>query len=208
MTSQSTTQAVKAEATKELEGLLQLAVQLGAGGARLISAADISIEDDLAELCRKPQCESYGCSPSCPPHVSGPTGFRKLLTTHTQAVVFKIEVPANMLFSSERRGIFALLHEIAAGVEQAVIDMGYVNSKGYAGGSCKRIFCHEHPNCRVLHEGGPCRSPDRARPSMSGFGINVSKLMKAAGWTLHRKVSGTESEETSLATVCGLVLIG
>jgi predicted metal-binding protein len=199
---------VKAEEVNELEGPLRVAVQMGADGARVISTADISVEDDLAELCREPRCESYGCSPSCPPHVSGPTGFRELLKTHKKAVVFKIEVPFEVLVSSERRELFALLHEIAAGVERAAIDLGYANSKGYAGGSCKRIFCHDHPHCRVLQEGGACRNPDRARPSMSGFGINVSKLMKAAGWTMHRSGPGTRSDETSLGTVCGLVLIG
>jgi hypothetical protein len=42
---------------------------------------------------------------------------------------------------------------------------------------------------------------------MSGFGINVSKLMQAAGWTMSRAVR-TETDAIAMGTLCGLVLIG
>ncbi|MDH3957775.1 MAG: DUF2284 domain-containing protein, partial [Desulfobacteraceae bacterium] len=75
-----------------LEKLTQLACQLGASDARAIYTTDISVEDDLANLCREPGCENYGLSASCPPYVAGPDGFRKLLNTFKYAVVFKIDV--------------------------------------------------------------------------------------------------------------------
>jgi hypothetical protein len=43
---------------------------------------------------------------------------------------------------------------------------------------------------------------------MSGFGINVSKLMEAAGLTMNRITQNTSLEKVSIGTVCGLVLIG
>jgi len=192
----------------ELVDLIQLACRLGASNAKAISTADISVEDELAKLCREPQCENYGSSAGCPPNVSGPSGFRELLKSYKQAVVFKIDVPSEILFSNERAEIFGLLHEIAAAIEHSAVQMGYRNSKAYAGGSCKRIFCQDHPKCRVLHEGGECRNPEHARPSMSGFGINVSKLMQVAGWTMNRSTPETASDKSSMGTVCGLVLIG
>lgn len=193
---------------RELMDLIQLSLRLGASDARLISVSEISVEDNLATLCLELPCESYGLSARCPPYVSGPAGFRELLTSYKQAVVFKIDVPSEILFSSERHEIFWLLHEIASGIEQSAVQMGYRNSKGYAGGSCKRIFCRDQPKCRILSKEGECRNPDHARPSMSGFGINVSKLMQAAGWTMKRSTRGVEPGEASTGTVCGLVLIG
>ena len=192
----------------DFKELTELACRLGASSAKVISTRDISIEENLAKLCREPQCESYGLSASCPPHVAGPSGFRKLLKKFDQAVVFKIDVPSELLLSSDRREAFRVLHEIAAGLEHLAVEMGYHHSRAYAGGSCKRLFCQDYTYCRVTKEGGECRNPNRARPSMSGFGINVSKLMEAAGWTMNRVVQETDQDKNSISTVCGLVLIG
>lgn len=191
-----------------LEKLTQLACQWGASDAKAILAADISIEENLANLCREPGCENYGLSASCPPHVAGPDGFRKLLKTFKHAVVFKIDVPSEILLSDERRDIFRLLHEIGASIEQAAIKMGFHESSAYAGGSCKQIFCRDHLECRVIAENGECRNPLLARPSMSGFGINVLKLKKAAGWMSDKTPREIDPDMDSTATVCGLVLIG
>jgi predicted metal-binding protein len=195
------------EDRRDLADLIELACRLGASSAKMISSADICVEEDLARLCREPLCESYGLSAGCPPHVSGPNGFRQLLRDYKQALVFKIDVPSEALFSDERREVLGLLHEIAAGIEQSAIQMGYRNSRAYVAGSCKRIFCQDQPDCRVVSEKGKCRNPDLARPSMSGFGVNVSKLMQAAGWAMKRSTKKTESDADSTGTLCGLVLI-
>ncbi len=191
-----------------LKELIKQASQSGASGAAAISASDISVEDDLAKLCREPQCESYGLSTSCPPHVSGPSGFRDLLKKFKHAIVIKIDVPLEILLSSERSDIMRLLHEIVAGIERAAVKTGYTSSKAFAGGSCKKIFCHDYEGCRVLTEGGECRNPRHARPSMSGFGVNVSKLMKVAGWTMNSYTREADPDKTSTAPICGLILIG
>lgn len=188
--------------------LIQSAHRLGATEAGIISTSDISVEDDLARLCHEPRCKHYGLSANCPPHVSGPSGFRKLLKNFEQALVFKIEVPSEILLSDEHDEIFRLLHEIAAAIEREAVRMGYFNSRAYAGGSCKQLFCQDHPHCRVLKEGGKCWHPDRARPSMSGFGINVSKLIRAAGWSMNRVIPEAKSITSPMGTICGLVLIG
>ena len=107
-----------------LDELTQRALELGATAAAIISTGDIHVEDALAALCAEPRCENYGQSASCPPHVSGPSGFRKLIRLYTHAIVFKIDVPTEVLLSDQRREIFQLLHEIAAGVEQTAVKHG------------------------------------------------------------------------------------
>ena len=196
------------QTTSDLKQLIQLACRLGASGAKRISTDHISVEDHLANLCQEPRCENYGLSPSCPPHVSGPSGLRKFLKNFKYAIVLKIDVPLDILLSAERRDIMKLLHEIVAGVEQTAIQIGYHHSTSFAGGSCKKIFCHGHNDCRLLAEGGECRNIRYARPSMSGFGINVSKLMLAAGWELNRYDVKTDPDRVSTAPVCGLILVG
>jgi len=92
----------------KLKALIEYANNSGVTAAAIISTADIVVEENLAAMCREPRCENYGLSKSCPPHVSGPSGFRKQLKNFTQAFVFKIDVPSEILLSNERREIFQL----------------------------------------------------------------------------------------------------
>jgi predicted metal-binding protein len=191
----------------KLRRLIQHAHESGATELAIISTRDIVIDDDLADRCREPQCENYGLSKSCPPHVSGPSTLRKRLLGFSQAFFFRIDVPSEILYSSERRELFQLLHEIAAGIEESAVDMGFANAEAYAGGSCKQIFCHDHRECLALSEKGKCRNPQYARPSMSGFGINVAKLFRTAGWTMSRVSHDIDSTAAKMSNICGLVLI-
>ena len=195
-------------ASTQLSDLIEKARLAGASDATVINTDDIVIENDLAALCREPRCQNYGLSKSCPPHVEGPEAFRTWLKSYRLAVVTKIDIPSEILLSDERDDVMQLLHEIAAAIEQAAVEMGYVEAKAFAGGSCKMLFCGKHPDCRVVDQGGRCRHPKQARPSMSGFGVDVSKLMEAAGWDLKRVTHERHKQEDSTATVSALVLIG
>ncbi|MBW1815470.1 MAG: hypothetical protein JRJ39_18120 [Deltaproteobacteria bacterium] len=80
-----------------LDKLIQKAIVMGASESAIIDSQNISVEDNLANYCIEPKCVYYGLSPSCPPHVSGPTEFRTLKKTHTHAVVVRIIVPSAAL---------------------------------------------------------------------------------------------------------------
>jgi Predicted metal-binding protein len=198
----------KTEPDLNLKELVRLAYSLGASDAQIISSDDILVENDLADLCKEPQCENYGLSLICPPHVSGLSGLRKLQKDIKHAVVVRIAVPSAALFSDERRKVMRLLHEVVAAVEQAAVRMGYSDSKAFAGGSCKDLFCHDYADCRVLSEGDECRYPQHARPSMSGFGINVSALMKVCGWPADINTREPRSGADAMSWVAGLVMVG
>lgn len=190
-----------------LNGLADLARELGAGQAAILHATDIVVDEGLVDFCRSPDCDAYGLAASCPPHVGGPAEFRNLLKAFDWAICFKIDVPTEILLGEERLHIYKLLHEIAAGIEQAAVNRGCPNARAFAGGSCKKIFCMDHLNCRVVYSDGPCRYPNQARPSMSGYGINVSRLMQAAGWRMDRITRTTTPDEIPMGSVSGLVLV-
>ena len=183
--------------------LLELARHLGATDATLIAVKDIVVKDELARMCREPRCEGYGRSMSCPPHVAGPQAFREMMPDYTQALVFAVEVPMAVALSSERSEVLGLIHEIAARTESAAREQGAVKAKAFAGGSCKELFCSAYAECRVLDEGKACRNPHLARPSMSGYGIDVGKLMERAGWPQN----SSASKEDATVTFVGLVLL-
>ena len=187
-----------------------MALQVGEGAvdAVLISANDIEVEDELAKVCSDPGCHNYGASPGCPPNVPGPAAFKGWLKAYDQALFIKIEVPKESLLSHEYKDIMRLLHEMVADIEQKAVEAGYPNSKGFAGGSCKELFCSAYTDCNVLERNSECRNPGRSRPSMSGFGINVSKLKEKAGWKNNNGAGQNKSGETVMAAVYGLILVG
>ena len=187
----------------DLNILVDNAFMRGATSAAVIETADIVVEDHLADKCCEPRCGNYGQSRSCPPHVAGPSAMRADLAAYSHAVFFRIEVPSHGLYSDGQRELFQLLHDVASGIEKEAESMGYLHSKAFAGGSCKEIFCHDQLDCLVISGKGDCRNPQIARPSMSGFGVHVAKLMERVGWSMNTKRDGE-----SLSSVSGLVLIG
>lgn len=186
--------------------LEQLAAKLGASDVAITSAEKITIDDTLVHFCKDPRCENYGLSPGCPPHVSGPDGFRGLLKERPHVLVVRIVVPSAVLFSDERRELMAFLHELVATLELAAISKGYAKARAFAGGSCKDLFCSAEDDCKVLAGRGTCRNPERSRPSMSGFGVSVSALLTTCGWESNIKVE--HPGDDPLTWVAGIVLLG
>jgi predicted metal-binding protein len=189
------------------QALKGFATGLGASAASIIDAGAIVVKEELAGLCEEPRCPSYGQSASCPPHVAGPRGFREMLERFSEALVVKLDVPTECLLGDARTEVFQLLHEIVSKVEAEAARRGRPEARGFAGGGCKRLFCPVEPDCQVLVQ-GRCRHPYLARPSMSGNGVDVSKLVESAGWTMIRADSSTDPETTPLSPLVGLVLLG
>jgi len=193
---------------KPLEQLTVEAKKLGATSSAVISSKDIQAKDDLAALCNgEYTCPNYGLAASCPPYVQGPEEFRKWQAQSDYAITVKIELPTSVMFSDERKGVMQLLHQIVAAVEQKAIGMGFRKSKGFAGGSCKDLFCDDQEDCCVLAGNKPCRHMKVARPSMSGFGIDVTQLMLTSGWSAQKAEKSDSSDDNDTSWVAGLILI-
>jgi predicted metal-binding protein len=191
--------------SEHLEDLLAYAEQSGAS-ACFISPQDLVVEERLASYCVEPRCPNYGQSASCPPHVQGPSQFREWRDESELVLAIKIDVPVAILHSEERMEVMRLLHEIVAGSQQMAVKLHYSRSRGFAGGSCKQIFCREEKSCLYLSAEKTCRNSSHARPSMSGFGVNVSSLMRLAGWD-GRALSESEAGGEAMSWVAGLVLL-
>lgn len=190
--------------------LTEKAIFLGATDAKAISSSQIVVSEKLSKICIEPGCPFRGLAASCPPAVGGPQEFITWISTCPETIVVRLDMLASILYSNQRVEVMALLHEIVAGVEIAAHTMGYTNSRAFAGGSCKELFCMSHARCRKLFEDGECRNPEKARPSMSGYGIDVGHLMKTAGWSKRElgRHFEDESGDKSMSWLAGLVLVG
>lgn len=186
---------------RDTRHLIQTAISTGAAEAAIIPSSLIVVDDALAKLCSGgPVCPNFGLSASCPPHVPGSAAFRIWRDESPWVLVVRIDFPRMSYLSQDYRDISRLLHDIVSAVEHAAKKLGYIKSRAFAGGSCKRLFCEKFDTCSVISKNGLCRNPETARPSMSGFGVHVARLMESAQWT-----SGFDS--SSLSWMAGLVLL-
>ncbi len=190
------------------ERVLAHAAKLGTSGGSIIEPKQVPVDNKFIEFCKTPRCPGYGSSMSCPPNVKGPDWFREYLKTFGQVLVFKFDVPTSVLLSEERYEVTRLIHETASGIELFALANGYGRAKGFAGGSCKQVFCKESLTCRVLSGTGGCRNPDKARQSMSGMGVDFLELTKLLGWKMEIITETTNAEEVSMGMMAGMVLMG
>jgi len=193
---------------QQLADLTLEAKRIGATSSAIISSIEIQVKDNLAALCNgEYTCPNYGLAASCPPYVEGPAEFRKWQAQSKYSITVKIELPTSVMFSEERKGVMQLLHQMVAAVEQKAIELGFEKSKGFAGGSCKELFCEDQEKCCVVAENKSCRHIESARPSMSGFGIDVTQLMLSSGWSGQKAENKNLSSMDSLSWVAGLIML-
>lgn len=188
-----------------LESLLVFAKGIGATGAKRLAPEDVCVEEKLATLCHAPKCPFWGQSMSCPPYIAGPASFKKQLKSCRHAVVIRLEIQACSLHGEDRPMVMRLLHETVAETEKKALQLGFSQAAGFAGGSCKPSFCPDELHCRVIESKEKCRYPEHARPSMSGFGLNVGKLMESAGWS--SRIFSATGDPDELSWVGGLILL-
>lgn len=185
------------------ETILNTTKEMGASDAIILKPQQVEVNPELAELYNPSGCDFFGQCKNHPPHLTTPEEFQVMLDHARAVLVFRVDMPNNLFMCSDRRVCFQILHELAANIENCASENGYPGSSAYAGGSCRDIFCPHEISCDVIDKNRPCRYPDKARPSISGCGVDVVKLMAISGWSeVHREMRMQE-----MACVCGLVLL-
>jgi hypothetical protein len=93
-------------ATKqEFNELIQIARGAGASDVGLWMPLMCRFWTVWQMLCGETPCDAYGLSGNCPPHVSGPDGFRELRKKMRYALVFRIDIPEAVMFSNDRNEV-------------------------------------------------------------------------------------------------------
>ncbi|MEN6349135.1 MAG: DUF2284 domain-containing protein [Syntrophomonas sp.] len=137
-----------------------------------------------------------------------PGEFRKLPTQYEHVLAFKIDTPTEVLLDDRPFDVAKRIHEISADIERVAREKGFTNSRGFAAGSCKMIFFKEQAKCIVLEKNENCRFPDKARPSLSGLGVNFLELSRTIGWQFNKITKDTKPDDVSMGMMSGMVLIG
>jgi len=187
--------------------LLAFAKSLGVSDAKLLRVDRIVVDDGFRSHCQEPRCPNYDTSVNCPPHSMTPGEFRDHLKDYVHVLAFKFDMPAEALNGAGRPEAGLLLHETTAAIEHYAVSLGFERARGYSSGGCKKTLCFEHANCEALQEGGQCRHPDKARPSLSGMGVNWHELSKSLGWMMLKNEDGDSNTTAETIMMAGLVLL-
>ncbi len=142
------------------DDLIAEARQLGFTFARIIETRDIGIEPWVRLKCRF-GCSGYGTSLTCPPHSLDEAKMRAVVSRYTHGLLVQASPP-----SKEFHGrLLALERHLFLGGDPEALAFG--------AGPC--------PVCAACPPDGPCRFPDKARPSLESCGVDVYETARRAG---------------------------
>jgi predicted metal-binding protein len=167
---------------ERISALVAFARSLGVSDVRVIAVDRIVLDDRFRDLCEEPRCPNFGTSIHCPPHSMTPAQFRHQIKAFARVLAFKFDMPHEAVMGPERREAGLLMHEVTASIEYKAKALGFERACGYSGGGCKVTLCYEHDSCAALEDPGTCRHSDKARPSLSGMGVNWHELSKTLAW--------------------------
>ncbi|MHA1729842.1 MAG: DUF2284 domain-containing protein [Promethearchaeota archaeon] len=199
------------EIKRNLEKYCNLAKDLGADDAKVITTNQIPVDIRVNLKCRIPVCFNYGQSVNCPPHCITAEETRIYLKKYKFAVIFKIKIPPEVIVREKKTmkdgvNVYKQTFEIVNKIESAAFYDGHYFATGLGAGNCKDIYCWSEEKCAVLI-GNKCRASLKARPSMEAVGIDCFKLASTIGWPIIPIGSDAKKEEVSHGTLMGLILI-
>lgn len=197
----------------DLDRYRVLALKLGASGAAIIPAGEVTIDERVRLKCVVPRCLRAGETPNCPPYAPDLELVRRALSRFTWALLFKCDVPSfadlapgGAKTPEDKRRTLSFHRQssdLVCELERQAYKDGYHLAMGFGGGSCKDYLC-QGVICQFL-DSGRCRFPHRARPAMEAMGIDVISLINAVGWKAY-PLLGNLSEIPCAITV-GIVFI-
>lgn len=146
------------------DSICKKALEKGANIAKTISVDSVVVEPWVQLKCRF-GCPRYGKSKTCPPFSPDYKETRQILDCYKNAILIEGEPPGKefkeMLINLEHEANFA----------------GYYKAFAFSAGPC--------PLCGECNVDEPCRSPEKARPSMESCGIDVFKTVRNNGFEVN-----------------------
>ena len=124
--------------------------------------------------CAAPLCEYYGTCKVCPPNIPSIDEFEAALKEYSQAfVVLYREKFDDIKKYDENHEAELKLSAAVATLEYVATREGYYQALGLQVGGCKLCDTCSPPGER-------CRHPYKARPSPTGFGLDLTEIAMEA----------------------------
>ena len=149
----------------------------GCTTAELMLAKELAVDDRVRLKCRLNTCGNYGRNLMCPPHVPELAEAARIFNRYTFALVIQVTSP---MPGTDYREVYTKLknqfNEIITALEKDAFRQGFTLATGFSGGNC--TICEI---CAGQEEASCCRFPEKARPSMEAFGLDVGAVCRHLG---------------------------
>ncbi|MBO4445336.1 MAG: DUF2284 domain-containing protein [Clostridia bacterium] len=153
--------------------LAQLAIEHGFSHAKEFDPQVLEARQDVRAMCEEDKCHAYAKNWTCPPFCGTLEECQAKMLSYKKGVLLQTEGKLNKVIdfigyieTGKRHN--DLVYSFADKVREL-----YPGCLVLGGGGCRICKKCAHPE--------PCRNPDRAVPSMEGYGLLVSKVCEAAG---------------------------
>jgi predicted metal-binding protein len=187
----------------DLEKFRQLAIELGAADAKIITTDKVIVDERVRAKCMNPKCSYYGTNGNCPPHAPDLDTVRKIVHNFHYGIFVISKHPRETISAKSPHSLDN--HKIVAKIESRAFHSGYYLALGLADGPCKSRYCPDK-ECSVL-TGNGCRMGLRARYSMESWGMDVYRMATRAGWDIYPIGAATRAEDVPYQSALGLIFI-
>lgn len=157
------------------ESLISAALEEGARSAVVIRAEDIVLNASFRDICRGNGCGMYGRCWMCPPDIGEIDTLISRVKGFSYGLLYQTVSDIEDSFDFEGMTEAGLRHaQLSQRLEAAVKPLLQAHLHLSCGG------CRLCARCAKM-DGLPCRHPDRALPSMEGYGIDVCSTVRPTG---------------------------
>jgi len=148
------------------------ALQLGVDAATPLDVSQVVVAEWVRMKCLF-GCDDVGRRRMCPPNLQPVRATRRLLTEYDRALLLEVG-PIVGRGNSDRES--RRLNDAALALERDLFLAGHHKAWTMGAGPCEL--------CDSCLHGDDCPTPERARPSMEGCGIDVFTTVRNAGRTI------------------------
>ncbi|MFH1489682.1 MAG: DUF2284 domain-containing protein [Pseudomonadota bacterium] len=198
---------------KNLKAFRQMAIDLGAADAAVISSDEIIVDERVRAKCIYPKCAFYGNNLNCPPYASDLDFVRKLIARYSRGILFCVKGDAREFAGKDflkRAGrqnpAKTTVVTICSEVESRAFYEGYPFALALGQGPCKSYWCPDQP-CAGLGPEKACRFSLKARSSVEAMGIDAFSMATRKGWEVYPCGARVDPEKLPHVLLIGLILI-
>ena len=152
--------------------LTNLALACGASKAVIIPQEQIVLSATFRDICAGNACGKFGCCWMCPPDIGDIENLMAKVRQYKHGLLYQTVSDIEDSFDIEGMQAAGKRHVMVSQRLEAFLMLQLDKHLHLSCGGCR--LCER---CAKL-DGLPCRDPERAMPSMEGYGIDVYNTCK------------------------------
>jgi predicted metal-binding protein len=165
----------------DIQTWCERALELGADAAVPLSPRQVVVAEWVRAKCLF-GCDEPGVHRTCPPHLPEVDFTRRVLAAYGRGILLRVgPISGSEKSDAESRR----LNDVALALEGELFLAGFHKAWTMGAGPCDI--------CGACTRGEECPTPEKARPSLEGCGVDVFATVRNAGWQIDTVKSRTDT---------------